>query len=144
MMDSKILNQSDQLDVVSTTTRLSFLWVFVLLNVCIRDLHTLLRSDVIGQIQSGVMNGTAITDELLLIGGILMEIPVAMIVLNQVMHGKSLYVVNIAAAALTLAIFLSNGFHHSDDYFFLGVTTMGLIGVVIVGKSRLARPTRAP
>jgi hypothetical protein len=54
-------------------SRLSALWVFVLINMLLQDLHELLRAGQLEEMISGVVNGTRVTEELLLVAGIVLE-----------------------------------------------------------------------
>jgi hypothetical protein len=60
-------------------SRLSALWVFVLINMLLQDLHELLRAGQLEEMISGVVNGTRVTEELLLLAGIVLEVPIAMV-----------------------------------------------------------------
>ena len=52
---------------------LSTLWIFVLFNMLFRDIHEIPTREFLEQAITGTMNGVVITDELLLIGGIMMS-----------------------------------------------------------------------
>ena len=64
---------------------LSTLWIFVLFNMLFRDLHDFVRPGLLEEMMAGVVNGTQITDELLLVGGIMVEIPIAMVLLSRIL-----------------------------------------------------------
>jgi len=58
------------------------LWTFVFLNMIFRDLHELGRPGLLQEMITGVVNGVQITDGLLLIGGVMIEIPLLMLPLT--------------------------------------------------------------
>ncbi len=57
---------------------LSTLWIFVLFNMIFRDLHEFGRPGFLEEIMTGVVNGVQITEGLMLIGGIMAEVPISM------------------------------------------------------------------
>ena len=61
---------------------LSILWVFIILNFFARDIHELGRPGMLEQMMSGTIDGVVVTEMLMLIGGIMIEIPILMTVLT--------------------------------------------------------------
>lgn len=84
---------------------LSTLWIFVLLNMVFRDFHQLGKKGFLEEMMSGVVNGVKITDELMLVGGILVEIPILMVLLSRILNNKANKWANIIAGLITLAVF---------------------------------------
>ncbi|NMH88699.1 DUF6326 family protein [Flavivirga algicola] len=112
-------------------TKLSFLWVYVLMNIIIKDIHDLFRPGLLKEMQNGIVNGNTITEELMLIGGILLELPILMIVLSQLLPYKSNKWLNVCAANLSILILFMNPPNDLDDGFFLIMTTVGLIAITV-------------
>ncbi len=118
-------------------TKLSFLWVFVLLNIIIKDIHDLFRPALLEEMQNGIVNGNTITEELILIGGILLEFPILMIVLSQFLPPKANKWSNIGVALISLITLFMNPPKDLDDTFFLIITTLGLFIIIIfAGNSK--------
>lgn len=90
---------------IQPQTLLSTLWVFVLLNMIFRDIHQFVKSGFIEEIMTGFVNGIKITDELMLLGGILAEIPIMMVLLSRILPDKANKWANIIAGIITLAVF---------------------------------------
>lgn len=84
---------------------LSTLWIFILLNMVFRDLHQLGKKGFLEEIMSGVVNGITITDELMLVGGILAEIPILMVLLSRILNNNANKWANIFAGLITMAVF---------------------------------------
>ncbi len=112
-------------------TKLSFLWVFILLNIIVKDIHDLFRPGLLEEMQSGMVNGNKITEELMLIGGILLEAPILMIILSQFLPYKINKWLNISIALLSTITLFMNLPKDLDDIFFLITTTFGLLTIVI-------------
>ena len=69
--------------------KLSMLWIFVMLNYIYADIVTLMDSSVLKEILSGVIGGgIQVTPIFLLITSMLMEFPIAMVVLSLVLKYK--------------------------------------------------------
>ena len=99
---------------------LSTLWIFVLLNIVFRDLHQLGKPGFIEEIMSGVVNGIKITDQLMLIGGFLAEIPILMVLLSRILPDKINKWANIFAGVITLGVSVSSiAYADMDDVFHL-------------------------
>ncbi|WP_340820747.1 DUF6326 family protein [Methanolobus sp. WCC4] len=64
---------------------LSTLWIFALLNYLYCDILTLMDASVLNQFLTGTVEGMQITQDLLLAGSVLMEIPIAMVLLSRVL-----------------------------------------------------------
>jgi hypothetical protein len=89
--------------------KLSALWIFVMLNYIYADILTLMDSSVLNEILSGVVGGNVqITPMFLFMGAVMMEIPIAMIVLSLVLKYKINRWANIVAGVIkTAAVFAS-------------------------------------
>ena len=86
--------------------KLALLWLFVMLNYIYADIMTLMDSSVLKEMLTGSVDGMEITPTFLFFGAMLMEIPIAMVLLSLVLRRKINRWVNIVAAAIkTLAVF---------------------------------------
>lgn len=81
------------------------LWIFVTLNYLYCDLIGLMDSRMLNQYLKGSVEGMEIDESFLLLGGLLMEIPIAMVLLSNVLEKKANCWANIIAASIkTLAM----------------------------------------
>lgn len=90
---------------ITPQTLLSTLWIFVLLNIVFRDLHQFVKSGSIEEIMTGTVNGIKITDELMLLGGFLAEMPILMVLLSRILNDSVNKWANTIAGTITLAVF---------------------------------------
>ena len=90
---------------IKPQTLISTLWIFILLNMVFRDLHQLGKKGFLEEISSGIVNGVVISEELLLVGGILAEIPILMVLLSRILNHKANKWANIIAGTITLVVF---------------------------------------
>jgi hypothetical protein len=87
-------------------TLLSYLWLFALLNYLYCDIVSLMDSGLLKQYIKGQVNGMIISQEFLLAASILMEIPVAMILISRFANDKlSLWSNRIAACIMSIVQF---------------------------------------
>ena len=87
---------------------LSTLWIFVMFNYVYCDILGLMDSSLLRQYLTGTVEGLEIDQTFLLMGAILMEIPIAMILLSRVLNYKANRWANIIAAAIkTIAMMMT-------------------------------------
>ena len=86
--------------------KLALLWLFVMLNYIYADIMTLMDSSVLKEMLTGDVDGMQITPTFLFFCAILMEIPIAMVLLSLILKKSINRWTNIFAAAIkTLAVF---------------------------------------
>ena len=120
MMNNKIKPQ----------TLLSTLWLFVLLNIIFRDLHQMVKVDFIEEILTGSVNGIRITDELMLLGGFLAEIPILMVLLSRILYRNVNKWANIIAGVITIAVFATGiPYLDIDDAFHMAIETAAILWI---------------
>ncbi len=111
-------------------TLLSTLWSFVLFNIIFRDLHEFGRPGFLEEIMTGIVNGVQITEELMLLGGIMAEVPISMVLLSRVLKYRVNRWANIIAGAITMAFVINNGVKDLDDIFFAAIEIVALALIV--------------
>ena len=101
-------------------SKLSVLWIFILMNLIFRDLHEFASKDFLEEALTGHVNGVKLTDGLMLFGGILAEIPNTMVVLSLILIQKANRFLNLVAGLIILSFLIFNiPTADLDDYFFL-------------------------
>ncbi|MFT5800027.1 MAG: hypothetical protein ACI84R_004109 [Candidatus Azotimanducaceae bacterium] len=110
---------------------LSILWVFIILNFFARDIHELGRPGMLEQMMSGTIDGVVVTEMLMLIGGIMVEIPILMTVLALLLsHGINRWA-NIGVGLLTMVMIVAMNLKPDlDNVFFMGIQLIALIAIV--------------
>jgi len=93
---------------------LSTLWIFVTLNYIYCDVFTLTNPEDLKQIISGTGGSISMTQGFLLGAAILMEIPIAMIILSRVLKFKANRLANIIAGSIMtlvqiMSLFIGTG-----------------------------------
>ncbi len=96
-----------------------------------RDLHQLGKQSFIEEILTGVVNGVEITDQLMLIGGFLAEIPILMVLMSRISNDRINKWTNIIASLLTMFILATGlGSADIDDIFFTVVEFAAFITIM--------------
>jgi len=116
-----------------TQTLLSTLWIFVILNMFARDIHELGRPGMLEQVMSGVVDGVTVTDELMLLGGIMFEVFIIMVVLSQVLKYKINRCVNMIMSLIAIAIVvMTNLSPDLDNIFFMIIEIISLVAIIVI------------
>lgn len=85
-------------------SKLSTLWIFAALNYLYCDVLGLMDPELLPQILRGSVNGLELTPGFLLGAGILVEIPIAMVLLSRVLPYRANRWANIAAGTIMTAV----------------------------------------
>lgn len=88
-------------------TKLSALWVFATLNYLYCDVVTLMDPGKLGRFLAGNVGGVRINQSFLLGASALVEIPIAMVLLSQVLKDRTSRWANIVAGLVMTAVQLS-------------------------------------
>lgn len=110
--------------------KLSTLWIFYLFNVIFRDLHEFVEPGFLEQVMTGTFNGIPITEQLLLFGALVAEVPISMVLLSRWLPYGANRWANIIAAAITLAFEINNGTTDLDDTFHMVIEMAALLFII--------------
>ncbi|MEM6845991.1 MAG: DUF6326 family protein [Bacteroidota bacterium] len=92
----------------TTKTLLSTIWIFLTVNFIFCDVFTLMYSEDLKQILNGKAGDVELTQEFLLWFAIIMEIPMAMIVLSRVLSYKLNRILNMTFGVLLVLVQLGS------------------------------------
>ena len=98
--------------------RLSTLWIFVMFNMLAADILGFMMPEFLDVLKTGQAGGIRITPGFLLVAAIMMEIPIAMIVLSRVLTYRVNRLANIIAGVVTI-LFVTVGGSTNPHYIFL-------------------------
>jgi hypothetical protein len=118
--------------------RLSILWVFVMFNMLAADVISFLDGAVLAQLMTGYAGEVRITSTFQLAAAIMIEIPIAMIVVSRFLSPRWTRIAN-PVAALVTAIFVIAGGSTSPHYIFFATAEVGALAVIT--WLALARPS---
>ena len=125
------MTQDPNIKLLSMKLKLSSVWIVVLFNMLFRDIHEFARTGYLEELLAMTSNGAQIPEGLLLAAAIVLEIPIIMIFLIQVLNVKVNRWANpIAAIVMIVAIVSNNLAPDLDDLFYLVFECVALILVV--------------
>ena len=109
--------------------KLSTLWIFAMFNLIFSEFHRLLQPGFLEEVMTGTISGVQMSQEVLLLGAVVLEIPIAMALLSRALKYRVNRWANIIAGAITSAILIFNVSTDLDNIFFstIGVVAMSLI-----------------
>lgn len=110
--------------------KLAALWLFVLLNIIFRDIHQFALKSHLEMLLTGTYNGVVITEELMLFGAVIVQIPVAMVPLSVWLARRANRPVTLLAVVLATAGMLSNAPTDLDDWFHLIIQLLAMAAIV--------------
>ncbi len=108
--------------------KLSTLWVFVMFNMVFADIIGFMNPGALEKIMTGAV-GLEITQGLLLVFSILLEIPIAMIFLSRVLKYKANRWANIVASVVTILFVIGGGSMYLSYLFF---ATMEVVCMLLI------------
>lgn len=118
------------MDFIHPKLKLSALWLFILLNVIFRDIHQFTMKSHLEMLLTGYYNGMEVTEILMLVGGIVLEIPIAMVLFSLLLQRKINRTTNLVAVIITAGLFLVEPPSDLDDWFFKIVEFLGFLAIL--------------
>lgn len=111
---------------------LSTLWIFVMFNYAYCDILGLMDSSLLKQFITGTVDGLEISQNFLLMGAILMEIPIAMILLSRILNYKANRLSNIIAAIIKTIAMVMTLFVGSPAAYYLFFGTIEIATTIFI------------
>ena len=113
-----------------TRNAVSALWATVALNIAFADILSLYTPGVMAEVMTGVVEGVALSGSLMLIAAVLLQVPIAMIAVMQVLPPRLWRAVN-GTAVLITTLFVLGGGSLKPHYVFLALCEILAMLVVL-------------
>ena len=113
-------------------TKLSALWLFILLNIIFRDLHQFVMPGFLETIMTGQFNGMEITPELMLIGGVVVSVPISMVPLSLMLGRRFARPLTFVAALVTTITMIPPAPIDLDDAYHLALQFIARSAIVVM------------
>ena len=110
--------------------RLSTLWIFVMFNMLSADIYSFMIPGVLEELNTGYAGEIQITQGFLLFAAIMIEIPIAMILLSRVLKYRANRWANIIAGAVTIAFVIGGGSTYLHYLFFATIEVVCMLLIV--------------
>ena len=125
------MDTNQKLITMDMKTKLSTLWIVVLFNMLFRDIHEFARTGFLEEMLAMTSNGAQISEGLLLAAAIVLEIPIVMIFLTQILNVKVNRWANLLAAVFMIVAIIGNNLAPDlDDLFYIGFECAALLLVI--------------
>ncbi|MEI6766909.1 MAG: DUF6326 family protein [Bacteroidota bacterium] len=111
---------------------LSTLWIFVTLNYLYCDVMSLMDAGLLKQYIAGTVNGMSMTGGFLLGSAILMEIPIAMILLSRILRYKANRWINIIAAIIMTVVQTATLFAGTPTPYYIFCSVIEIAGTAFI------------
>jgi Sec-independent protein secretion pathway component TatC len=117
------------MNTIDMKVKISTLWIVVMFNMVSADIIGFMNPGDLQKILTGNV-GINITQELLLIFSVMMEIPIAMIFLSRVLKSRPNRWANIIAGAITVVFVIGGGDTYPSYIFFASVEVICVLLIV--------------
>ena len=125
------MTMNPNINLLEMKTKLSTLWIWVLFNMLFRDMHEFARTGFLEEMLAMTSNGAQIPEGLLLGAAFVLQIPICMVFLTQVLNVKVNRCANLIAAVITIVMIVSNNLAPDlDDIFFAVVECVALLLII--------------
>jgi hypothetical protein len=111
---------------MDTRTKLSVLWIVVMMNMIFADILSFMMPGTLQDIISGNMP-MKITQSLLLVFALLLEVPIMMILLSMVLDRRINRVANLSATVITIVFIVAGGSGSLHYIFFASVEVIVML-----------------
>lgn len=108
---------------------LSTLWIFVVFNIIVADIVGFLNPGTLEAIITG-STGFELTQGLLLVFAVLLQIPIAMILLSRVLTHRINRWANIVASVITILFVIGGGNTSLSYIFFATIETVAMLFII--------------
>jgi Sec-independent protein secretion pathway component TatC len=136
----KVINTSNRKEIKMNTNKkntgmedikvkLSTLWIFVMFNMAFADIVGFMNPGALEEIMTGSV-GIQITQGLMLVFSIILEIPIAMIVLSRVLKSGANRWANIIAGVITILFVIGGGSPELSYIFFATIEILSMLLII--------------
>ena len=116
-----------------TPVILSTLWIYVLLSTLFRDIHEIFRDGFIEELaMTGTVRGTHVTSTSLVVAGLFLQLPIAMVVAARLLPPRANRVANSVTAIAVAAGLLGLWPKDADDIVFGAFQLVGLAAIIVL------------
>jgi hypothetical protein len=112
---------------IDMRARISWMWVYVMLNMLFADILSFMSPGNLQQIMAGHADSITITPRFLLLVAVVTQIPIAMVVLTQVLPQRAARWACLVASVLTIVYVIGGGSGAPHYVFIAALETVGCL-----------------
>jgi len=105
------------------------MWIFVMLNIVVADIFSFISPGFLKQVLAGHAGSVHITEAFLLAAAVVIEIPIAMVLLSRVLQRRVNRILNIGAGVVTIAYIIGGG---STTLHYIFFATIEVVACVLI------------
>jgi hypothetical protein len=109
---------------------ISLLWIAVVLNMVFADILSIYTPDVLPQVMEGVVEGVTLSEDLMLIASMFIQIPIATIVVTHLLPERVAKGANTLAVIVTAAFVVGGGSLKPHYLFLAGGELIAMAGIL--------------
>ena len=109
--------------------KLSTLWIFVMFNMVMADIFGFMNPGSLEQMMTGDV-GFQVTQEIMLVFSIILEIPIIMILLSRILKYKANRWANIIAGVITILFVIGGGSLELSYIFFATIEVVSIAFII--------------
>ncbi len=117
---------------VEMRTKLSTLWIFVMLNMICADILSFMNAGFLQELMTGYAGEVHITSSFLLLAAIFLEIPIVMVVLSRLLKDRAIRWANLIAGVITILFVVVGGSTAPHYIFFATIEVVCLIIIMLI------------
>lgn len=103
------MNEANIKNTIDRKVLISTLWIVVMFNMAFADILSFMIPGGLEEVLTGTVDGISMSANLMLVAAVMLEIPIAMILLSRVMKRKSNRLLNIVASIITIVFVVGGG-----------------------------------
>ncbi|MCF6322376.1 MAG: DUF6326 family protein [Rhizobiaceae bacterium] len=108
-------------------TKISTLWIIVVLNMIFADILSFMYPEFLAQITTGKVEGITITPLFLLVAAVFIEVAIVMIYLTRVLSPRTSRLANLMAVAITVLFVIGGGSLTPHYIFFASIEVLTML-----------------
>jgi len=111
--------------------KLSLLWLFAILNMLFRDIHELTTASAVNEIIAGTLNGVPVTETLLVIGAIIVELLLIAMMASWMLPAKQARLINLILAPIAIIGTIAARPSDPDDFIFATIEILTFVVIFV-------------
>ncbi len=124
------MNTNQKTDKLNMKVKLSTLWIVVMFNMVFADILGFMFPEFLEILKTGHADGMKITQEIMLVFAIMLEIPIAMIFLSRILKYRANRRANIIASLITILFVIGGGSAYFHYIFFAAIEIVCLLLII--------------
>jgi hypothetical protein len=117
---------------LSAPSLISLLWTSVVLNMVFADVLSIYTPGVLPQVMDGVVEGVTLSENLMLIAAVFIQLPVAMIVVTHLLPKRAAKGANTFSVIVTAAFVVGGGSLKPHYIFFASCELIAMAGILFL------------